>query len=330
MESTRLPGTDLEVSRIALGTWAIGGFMWGGTDEAESIATILAALERGVTLIDTAPVYGFGVAERTVGAALREHSDRAHVRIATKFGLEWTDGGSIVRNGSRERLLRELDDSLERLGTDYLDIYFVHWPDCVRRIEETAAAVREIYEQGVIKAVGVSNFTPDQMERFRRECPLHVVQPPYNIFERSIESGVKPWCEHRNVALMTYGALCRGLLSGKMGRERTFNGDDLRRLDPKFQEPRFSEYLAAAEALGALARERFGRELLVFAVRWILEMGVPVTIWGGRRPAQMAPVADVFGWSLDAATLAAVDSILAEHISRPAGPEFMAPPTGLV
>jgi len=330
MQRTIIGDPGFEVSRLALGTWAIGGWMWGGTDERRSIDTILAAIERGVTLIDTAPVYGFGTSETIVGRAVAESGQRASLQLATKAGLAWSDDGSVRRDGSRERIRREVDASLQRLQTDHLDVYFVHWPDCTRPVEESAAAMRELLEQGVIRAVGVSNFTPDQMARFARECPLHVAQPPYNIFERGIERDVIPWCRHHGVALMTYGALCRGLLSGKMTRGRSFGGDDLRQADPKFQEPRLAEYLAAAVALADLADRRFGRSLLALAVRWVLEMGIDVAIWGGRRPEQMQPLGEVWGWSLDAATLAAVDSILAEHVTLPVGPEFMAPPTGLV
>ena len=330
MEYTTIPGTDLRVSRLALGTWAIGGWMWGGTDERRSIETILAAIEHGVTLIDTAPVYGFGTSERIVGQAVAEFGDRRAVQLSTKVGLEWRDDDSVVRNGSRERILQEIDDSLARLQTDYLDVYFVHWPDCRRPVEEAAMTIRGLHEQGVVKAVGVSNFTPDQMARFRAECPLHVAQPPYNILERGIERDAMPWCDRHQVALMTYGVLCRGLLTGKFGPDASFAGDDLRQADPKFRKPRLSQYLAAVEALGRLASSRFGKSLPVFAARWVLEMGVSIAIWGGRRPEQMAPLDEVWGWSLDAATLAAVDSILAEHVTAPVGPEFMAPPTGLV
>lgn len=328
MEKTVIPGTDLEVSRIALGTWAIGGWMWGGTDEEVSIATIQAALDRGVNLVDTAPVYGFGTSEEIVGKALAQSGLRQRVCLSTKVGLEWR-AGKVFRNGSRERVFREVEDSLRRLRTDYLDIYFVHWPDSTRAVAETAAAMRELHEQGVVRAVGVSNFTPDQMDKFRAESPLHLCQPPYNIFERSIEGDIKPYCERHGIVLMAYGALCRGLLSGKMKVDQTFGGDDLRQHDPKFQVPRFKQYLEAVRRLQRLAERRYGKNLVDFSVRWVLEKGVPVTIWGGRRPEQMAGIDAVFGWSLDGATLAAVDSILAECVKEPVGPEFMAPPTGL-
>lgn len=328
MEYVTIGDTGLTLSRVVLGTWAIGGWMWGGTDERDSIETIHAALDKGVTCVDTAPVYGFGKSEEIVGRALAEYGKADQVHVSTKATLDWT-GGGIVRNGSRERILREVEDSLNRLGRDRIDVYYVHWPDCSRPIEETAAVMRELYEAGTVRAVGVSNYTPDQMRRFASECPLHCCQPPYNLFERGIEADVKPWCQDNGVALMPYGALCRGLLSGKMTAARSFSGDDLRKADPKFNEPRFEQYLAAAEALGELAGERYGKSLLAFAVRWVLEKGSEMSIWGGRKPSQMDPIDDVFGWSMDLATLGAVDTILAEHVKMPVGAEFMAPPTGV-
>ncbi len=328
MQKIRIPGTEIEVSRVALGTWAIGGWMWGGTEEERSIATIHAALDKGVDLVDTAPVYGFGTSEKIVGKALEQYGHRDRIHISTKVALEWEDG-DVFRNASRDRIMREVEDSLKRLRTDYLDIYHVHWPDPTRAMDETARAMRQLLDDGVIRAVGVSNFTPDQMNRFREDCPIHVCQPPYNIFERSIESDIKPYCEHNDIALMTYGVLCRGMLTGKMTSDSKFEGDDLRNNDPKFASPRFAQYLEAVDKLQALARERFGRSLIDFSVRWVLEKNVPIAIWGGRKPGQMDPLDDVFGWSLDGAALSAVDSILAEAVKDPVGPEFMAPPTGL-
>ncbi len=328
MEQYTIPNTKLTVSRVALGTWAIGGWMWGGTEEKRSIDTIHAALDKGINLIDTAPVYGFGKSEEIVGKAVAEYGGRENLFLSTKVTLDWT-GNGIRRNGSRDRIMREIEDSLKRLQTDFIDIYYVHWPDCTRPMAETAAVMRELYDQSVIRAVGVSNFTADQMDAFRGECPLHLCQPPFNIFERDIEKDIKPYCERHDIALMTYGAICRGLLSGKMTKDRKFEGDDLRNNDPKFKEPRFSSYLQAVAKLEKLAKKRFNRSLLAFSLRWIFEKGIPIAIWGGRTPSQMDPVDDIMGWSMDLATLSAVDSILAETVTHPVGPEFMAPPTGL-
>ena len=327
MEMVTIPGTDVAVSRIALGTWAIGGWMWGGTDEKASIATIHAALDKGVNLIDTAPVYGFGRSEEIVGRALKQHGRRTPIRISTKAGLEWQNG-SIGRNSIPSRIAGEVDDSLRRLQVDVIDIYFIHWPDPKVPFEETARLLESLKDQGKIRACGVSNFSPEQMDAFRKAAVIQVCQPPYNMFERGIEDDILPYCRENGIALMTYGALCRGLLSGKMTPDREFPGDDLRNQDPKFQAPQFGRYLMAAARLKQLARDSYQQTLLAAAVRWVLDMGVEIAIWGGRRPAQMDPIEDVLGWQVDKDFKLAVDEILYEVIPDPVGPEFMAPPAG--
>jgi aryl-alcohol dehydrogenase-like predicted oxidoreductase len=325
MELAEIPGTSIKVSRVALGTWAIGGWMWGGTDEAQSVSTIQAALDHGINLIDTAPVYGFGRSEEIVGKAIAEAKLRSRVVIATKAGLEW-DGGRIFRNASRARILREVEDSLRRLRTDYIDVYQIHWPDPLVAIEETADVMHTLLRQGKIRAIGVSNFSVGQIERFRRVAPLHVLQPPYNLFERGIEADLLPYCLQNRIATFGYGALCRGLLSGRMRPDTVFEGDDLRRNDPKFIEPRFAKYLAAVERLDRLAKDRFGKRVIHLAVRWMLDQGVTSALWGARRPDQLQPVDEVPGWRLAAPAKAEIDRILRETIAEPVGPEFMAPP----
>jgi aryl-alcohol dehydrogenase-like predicted oxidoreductase len=322
-EFLSIPETQLKVSRVALGTWAMGGWMWGGTDRRESIATIHAALQQGINLIDTAPVYGFGVSEEIVGAALA--GMRTEAVIATKAGLEWRDG-KIYRNATRTRIMKEVDDSLRRLRTDYIDIYQVHWPDPLVPVEETAEAMRVLHEQGKIRAVGVSNFSVAQMERFRQVAPLHVLQSPYNLFERDIEAQILPYCRTNNIVTLGYGALCRGLLSGRMGPDTTFGGDDLRRIDPKFQPPRFAQYLDAVRQLDQFAQRRFQRRVIQLAARWVLDQGISVALWGGRRPDQVQAAREVGGWSLDAANRKRVERIVNGAVTDPIGPEFMAPP----
>jgi aryl-alcohol dehydrogenase-like predicted oxidoreductase len=329
IELSDIPGTSLKVSRVAIGTWAIGGWMWGGTDEAQSVSTIHAALEHGINIIDTAPAYGFGRSEEIVGRAIAEGRLRSRVLIATKVGLQWEDG-RVSRNASRARIMQEIEDSLRRLRTDYIDIYQVHWPDPLVTIEETAEAMHALWRQGKIRAIGVSNFSVAQMERFRRVAPLHVLQPPYNLFERAIETDLLPYCRKNTIATFGYGALCRGLLSGRMRADSKFEGDDLRRTDPKFREPRFAQYLAAVQKLDRLAKERFGKRVIHLAVRWMLDQGITTALWGARRPDQLQPVDEVTGWRLDAATKAEIDQILSETITDPVGPEFMAPPAGSI
>jgi aryl-alcohol dehydrogenase-like predicted oxidoreductase len=327
-EYMEIAGTKLVSSRIALGTWAMGGWMWGGTDEKESIRTIHAALDQGINLIDTAPIYGYGRSEEIVGAAIQQHGRRESVVLATKVGIDWTKG-KIERNSTRQRILTEFADSLRRLQTNYIDIYQVHWPDPLVPIEETAATLHELYLQGKIRAIGVSNYSPEQMERFKAVAPVHTVQPPYNLFEREVERDVLPYAVAREITTLTYGALCRGLLSGAMTADRQFAKDDMRKnTDPKFQPPQFAEYLNATSKLDAFARESFGKRVIHLAVRWLLDQpGVGIALWGARRPDQLEPIREVSGWSLKTSDFAAIDAILDENIRHPVGPEFMAPPS---
>jgi aryl-alcohol dehydrogenase-like predicted oxidoreductase len=323
MEKLTQPVT---MSRVGLGTWAIGGWMWGGTDEAESIRTIQEALDLGITLIDTAPVYGFGRSEEIVGKALAQDGRRRRAVIATKVGLDWKEGKPF-RNSRPARIMKEAEDSLRRLRTDVIDLYQVHWPDSSVPLDDTAEAMARLYRAGKINAIGVSNFSPAEMDVFRTAAPLHTVQPPYNLFERAIEKDVLPYCVAHGITTLTYGSLCRGLLAGRMRSDTVFSGDDLRRSDPKFQAPRYVQYLAAVDALDRLAQERFGKRVIHLALRWALDQpGVGVALWGARRPDQLAPVADVMGWRIDADTMREIDAILARTIKDPVGPEFMAPP----
>jgi aryl-alcohol dehydrogenase-like predicted oxidoreductase len=326
MEKAEIAGTQLKVSRVAIGTWAIGGWMWGGSEERESISTILAALDHGINMIDTAPAYGFGRSETIVGKAIVESDLRSEVLIATKVGLGWADGG-VFRDASRARILREIEDSLRRLQTDYIDIYQVHWPDPLVAIEETADAMHNLLQRGKIRAIGVSNFSVEQMRRFRRVAPIHVLQSPYNLFEREIEDEILPYCRENDIATFGYGALCRGLLSGRMRRDTVFEGDDLRRVDPKFRGARFDQYLAAVQRLDQFAQRRFGKRVIHLAARWVLDQGITTALWGARHPGQLQPVDEVTGWRLDPPAMAEIDRILRETITQPVGAEFMAPPS---
>jgi aryl-alcohol dehydrogenase-like predicted oxidoreductase len=329
VEFVDIPGTSMRVSRVALGTWAIGGWMWGGSNENDAISAIHAALDRGINLIDTAPVYGFGRSEEIVGKALAIGGRRKRAFIATKVGLDWKDGKPF-RNASKARIVEEAENSLRRLQTDVIDLYQVHWPDPHTPIAEVAEAMGELHKAGKIRAIGVSNFSPAQMEEFRKVAPLHAAQPPYNLFERAIEGDVLPYCRARDIAVLAYGSLCRGLLSGSMSKSSRFTGDDLRRNDPKFLKPRFEQYLAAVERLDHFAQERYGRRVIQLAVRWVLDRGgMNIALWGARRADQLAPIADVAGWHIDDAAMAEIDVILRETIKDPIGPEFMAPPDRL-
>jgi aryl-alcohol dehydrogenase-like predicted oxidoreductase len=325
MEQITIGKSGVTTSRIGLGTWAIGGWMWGGSDEAQSIATIRSAVERGVTLIDTAPVYGFGQSEEIVGKALAEGGLRDKVQLATKVGLAWKDG-KPYRDSSPRRIRLEIEDSLRRLRTDVIDLYQVHWPDLETPIEQTARTLEDLRREGKIRAIGVSNYSPEQMDAFRAAAKLDAVQPPYNLFEREIEANVLPYAGRTDLTVLSYGALCRGLLSGRMSAKTTFEGDDLRKVDPKFQSPRFEQYLAAVSELKTLARERFGKSVLALALRWVLNQGPTIALWGARHPSQLDPVSEIDGWHIDEASTRDIDAILERCIKDPVSPEFMAPP----
>jgi aryl-alcohol dehydrogenase-like predicted oxidoreductase len=223
--------------------------------------------------------------------------------------------------------LEEIELSLRRLRTDYIDLYQVHWPDPQTPYEETAEALLDLQREGKIRAIGVSNYSIGAMLRFRAVAPIASAQPPLNLFERQAEEDILPWCRDNGVATLTYGALCRGLLSGAIDERTGFQGDDLRRTDPKFQPPRLAQYLEAVRRLERFARGRYARGVLALAVRWVLDQpGVSVALWGARRPEELAPLGDVMGFRLDDEARAHVDAVLAETVRDPVGPEFMAPP----
>jgi aryl-alcohol dehydrogenase-like predicted oxidoreductase len=326
METVNIPGTEIQFSRIGLGTWAMGGWMWGGTDEAEAIRTIRSAVDRGITLIDTAPVYGFGRSEEIVGKALASDGLRHRVSIATKVGLNWAKGEPF-RDATRTRIFAEVEASLKRLKTDVIDIYQVHWPDPMTPLDETASAMGALFKQGKIRAIGVSNFSPEQMTEFALIAPIHTAQPPFNLFERAVEKDVLPYCSGEDIAVLAYGSICRGLLSGRMNPETKFAGDDLRKNDPKFQSPRFIQYLDAVQLLDRFAQENYGKRVIHLALRWVLDQpGVASALWGARHPGQIDPIGDVMGWTLNESALREIDRIIRGSIKDPVGPEFMAPP----
>ena len=309
MEFIKISNTELNSSRIGLGTWAMGGWLWGGSDKKDCIKTIYKALDNGINLIDTAPVYGFGKSEEIVGEAISQTSIRNEVIIATKVGLEWSDKG-IFRNSTKQRILKEIDESLRRLKTDYIDLYQIHWPDPLVPFEETAEVMAKLLKDGKIRAIGVSNYSPEQMELFLKGSLLHSNQPPYNLFERGIDNHVLPFCDENNITMLLYGALCRGLLGGKLKLDAEFVGDDLRNFDPKFQLPVYENYLKVVTKLNEYARVKFGREVLHLSVRWMLDKCMNhISLWGARKPEQLDEVKNIVNWKLNTASLDEIEEI---------------------
>jgi aryl-alcohol dehydrogenase-like predicted oxidoreductase len=325
METIEIGTSGIRASRIALDTYAMGGWKWGGdtNDLLLSIHTVRSAIEGGITLVDTAPVYGFGLSERIVGTALSAGlRDRAI--IATKGGVEWRDG-KVRRNASPEHVRNEVDESLRRLRTDRIDLYQLHWPDPLVPIHETADTLARLLTAGKIRAIGVSNYSPDEMDDFRQAAPIHFVRSPYNLFDRAAEGAVFPYARRHNIAVLCYGTLCRGLLTGLLTPETQFKSDDLRRSDPKFQEPRFSRYLSAVASLHRYARSGHGVHVAALALRWVLDQGNTVALWGALHPRQLAPAKAALGWELDDMAKRYIDTVIRHTLKGPSSPESAVP-----
>jgi len=327
MEYRELGGTGLKVSVIGLGTWVVGGWMWSGADDGESLAAIRTAIDSGINLIDTAPIYGHGRSEELVGRAVAESGHRDRIILATKAGLEWNPEKTRVwRNSAPARIVTELEESLRRLRTNHIDLYQIHWPDARTPFEETMAALVEARRQGKVRFIGVSNFTVAQIERCVKAGPVQAVQPPHNLFERGIEETLLPFCLSQGLATLIYGPLCRGLLTGKYRGNETFQNGDVRALDPKFQGQTFRTYVACVERLRRVA-ERHNKTLAQLAIRWCLDQpGVTVALCGARKPEQVKEHLGAVGWTLPAVDREEMQRVVAETVPAPLGPEFMGPP----
>jgi len=324
MEYVQIENLPQKASRIGLGTWAIGGWLWGGTDEKLSIATILHAFDVGINLIDTAPAYGFGLSEEFCGKALKQFGNRDKIIIATKVGLSW-DKQNVVRDLRKETILKEAEDSLRRLQIDYIDLYQVHWPDTLVPLSEVGEALHSLLKSGKIRSVGVSNYTVAMIEEIKKFVPIHCVQPPFNLFEREIENDILPYCIKQKIITLGYGSLCRGLLSGRMKKDTKFSGDDIRKGDKKFQEPTYSHYLNAIKELNEWVESKHKRPLIALAVRWALDQGISIALCGGRSPQQLDYIPSVFGWHLSKDDMCEIDQILQKNIAHPLGTGFTGP-----
>ena len=315
MQKRRLGKTDLELSTIGLGTWAQGGsgwaYGWGAQDDRDSINTIVAAVEAGINWIDTAAVYGFGHAEEVVGRALRELPEKP--LIATKCGRVPGTGERIVSgNLKTEHIQQECEDSLRRLGVDVIDLYQIHWPDPDPDIEEGWGAVADLVRAGKVRYAGVSNFNVAQLKRIQPIHPVASLQPPYSLFKRDIETEILPYCLEQQIGVLAYSPIQKGLLSGKMTRERIagLSADDHRTRDALFQEPMISTLLAQAAELQKLA-DQLNISLLHLAIAWALSHpAMTSAIVGGRHPEQIRETAHAMQITLDEPTLQAMQKIV--------------------
>lgn len=320
MEYLTIPGTGIKISRIGFGSQPTGYH-----DKSYGIKTIHKALEYGINLIDTSPVYGNGCAEETVGEALKEY-DRSDVVIASKTGLEKTNG-EAVRNSSPDFILKDIEGSLKRLGTDYIDIYQIHWPDSVQPMNETAEIMDRLKEEGKIRVIGVSNFSVKQKEAFSKNVDINTCQSPYNIFERKIEEDVIPYCLNNDVTLLTYRSLCQGLITGKLELDTDYSKHPVKKDDPKFKSPRYHQYLKAVYKLDNLVHEEYNKPVIDLAIQWILDNDNTVALWGAWNPEHIEDVNLLSNWNVDQELRHRIEQIVNETIRDPVGPEFLAPPS---
>ncbi len=326
MEFMKTAVDGLELSRIGIGTWAMGGAGWGGIVDDEAVKAVQAGLDMGITVVDTAPVYGSGHSEELVGRALSEAGYRKKAILATKCGLSWTPAGNVYRDCRPETLKKEIEDSLRRLKTDYIDIYQIHWPDIKVPFADQAAVMLDFMKQGKIRAIGVSNFSDAQMDEWRRTAPIHTMQPSYNILENKLFADPIPYAQKHNIAILGYSALSRGMLSGNYFVGMKFKDGDMRQKDdPKYQGQNFVNHIAAVDELKTYA-EKFGKTVAQLAVRWVLDQGITCALWGIRKQEQLEPIPGVLGWTLDAAQRQEMEAIVAKHVPVQVEKEFLSPP----
>jgi aryl-alcohol dehydrogenase-like predicted oxidoreductase len=286
--------SGIEASAIGLGAWAIGGWMWGGTDERDAIDAIQASIDSGITLIDTAPAYGMGRSEQIVGKAIAGRRDQ--VVLATKCGLVWEtnqgtpfvmqDGHQIYRYLGPESVKRECEQSLRRLGTDHIDLYQTHWQDATTPIAETMGALLDLKREGKIRAIGVSNASLEQIEEYRAVGPVDTDQEKYSMLDRNLEAVHLPYLRKNAIAFLAYSPLANGLLSGKMTPSRKFSGDDLRRNNARFSDENrewVSKVLSEFEPIA----QGHSATIAQVVIAWTLEQpGVTHALVGARNRKQ--------------------------------------------
>jgi len=300
MEFQELGTSGVRVSRITFGSWAAGGWMWGGTEQNDAVGAIHAGYDLGVTSIDTAPIYGQGLSEQIVGEAIKS-LPRDQVQVLTKFGMRWdlargdfamktkgNEGRSldVYKYAGRDSIIKECEDSLRRLGTDYIDLYQQHWPDVTTPIDETMEAVARLIEQGKVRAAGVSNYSVAQMQEAERTLNVAANQVPYSMVRRDIEADVVPHCLANHKAILVYSPLQLGLLTGKIKPGQPFGAGDLRAGHRLFAPANVNRVNALLNKIRPLAETK-NATLGQLVLRWTLaQPGITVALVGARNPGQ--------------------------------------------
>lgn len=322
MKTTTLGPSGIECSAIGLGTWAMGGWMWGGQDSAAATDAIAASLDAGVTLIDTAPAYGLGASESIVGAALKGR--RHEAVVATKCGLVWhtqkgthffdEDGHPVYRYLGRESIFHEAEESLKRLQTDYIDLYITHWQDSTTPVEETMDALLTLKQQGKIRAIGVSNASPETLAEYLQYGPVDAAQERYSLIDREIEQTLVPLCTRHNVAMLGYSSLALGLLAGPIDPAREFTGDDQRASNPRFGTANRARLKAFFDELEPVRRQ-LGCSFGQLMIAWTLASGnVSVALCGARVRVQAIENATAGALDLPEEAVQRIDEAAARHL----------------
>ena len=317
---TRVLGnTDLELTTIGIGTWAIGGgdwlFGWGPQDEREAIEAIKRGVELGINWLDTAAVYGDGRSEQLVGKALQELGSAQRPLVATKCSRIFREDGTIHSALSRDSVLREAENSLRRLRVDVIDLYQIHWPMPEEELEEGWSTLADLVQQGKVRHIGVSNFNVPQMQQLDAIHPVGSLQPPYSMLVRGVEEEILAYCQQRNIGVIAYSPMYKGLLTGAFSRERAtaMGDDDHRSRDAKFQPPQLDVHLSLVESLKPIT-DRYGKSLAELAVAWVLRRSeVTSAIVGARRPSQIEGTLGAGDWILSDEDIAEIDQLLSQH-----------------
>lgn len=316
--------SGVKASAIGLGTWAIGGWMWGGTDESESIDAIQASLDSGVSLIDTAPAYGLGRAEEIVGKALQGRREKAV--IATKCGLVWhtregrhffdQDGKPVHRYLGRDSIMHEVNESLRRLQTDYIDLYITHWQDATTPVEETMRALEDLRTAGKIRAIGASNVSGADLDAYVSVGGLDAIQERYSMLDREIEQELLPVTHRNGIATLSYSSLALGLLSGTIGAGRVFAGDDQRKDNPRFSIANREKVASFSRDIKAIADAHNG-SIAQIVIAWTLaQPGITFALCGARNRTQALDNARAGTITLSTEELAVIDGAIASRLQK--------------
>ncbi len=324
MLTREIGNSGVKASGVGLGTWAIGGWMWGGTNEEDSVAAIQASLDAGITLVDTAPAYGMGRSEEIVGKALKGRRDE--VVLVSKCGLVWhTQKGNyffdqqdkpVHRYLGKDSIIYEVEQSLKRLGTDYLDVFITHWQDPTTPVDETLEAMLALKSQGKIRATGASNLSVEDLNAYIAAGQLDCIQEQYSMVHRTIEAEIMPICVLNGISVLSYSSLALGLLTGKIGPDRTFEGDDLRKDNPLFSMVNRQKIAAVMDEIAPICAAHNATSAQII-IAWTLQQpGITFSLCGARNPAQAIENANAGRIRLSQDDIAQINSAAVNHLTN--------------